>query len=354
MSRLIRLFSVFISSPGDVKDERSRIKGIVSRINASFLRRYDALLNPILWERDVFSSKGTDLQDVVNQEVGDSYDVYLGIIWSRLGTETPRALSGTLEEFDRALDRYKSGDRNLRFMFFVREGGYPDGVDPSQLKAVQRFRRRLTEEGLLVKPYDSPETFETIAYEHLNDYLQQQVAINSAGTKVVPRNLVARAQTLIPDIGQRLVEGARELKTLSQKSEAQSLLRTLEIDLRRLDNTIADIERQAALDDAALARDIVFGEVGERTAIAKRIAGTLSEIQTTQKKLCTWHEALLKLEAARDLGEPFRLHINKVVATADRLISAASCSHEHLSKLRKFALSFPQPSARRARSSDLQ
>lgn len=344
MSRLIRFFDVFVSSPRDVQTERERLVKIASRINAGFLRSHGVVLNLIFWETDVHSSKGTDLQDVVNQQVGDNYDVYLGLIWSRIGSETPRARSGTVEEFDRALHRHKSGEKNLRFMFFVRKGGYPDTVEPRQLNAVQRFRERLSNEGLLAKSYATIEEFEDVAYDHLHDYLQQQIAAGSADKRRATKNPFARVKALIPDIGRRLVQGASDLKTLSlasRKAEAQSLLHDLESDLRKIEDAIADIERQASVDHAELAGDIVFGDQQGRRAISKRIGTLLSELRETKETLSEWHRSLLQLASATDLDDSFLVHTNKLVAAADHLISVASQSHGHLTKLKDLALNYP-------------
>jgi len=46
-----------------------------------------------------------DAQELVSRQVPD-YEIYVGLLCRRLGTPTERALSGTVEEFSDARQRY--------------------------------------------------------------------------------------------------------------------------------------------------------------------------------------------------------------------------------------------------------
>ena len=49
---------------------------------------------------------GLDVQQVVTEQIPCDYEVYVGILCTRVGTPTPRALSGTVEEFEDARRRW--------------------------------------------------------------------------------------------------------------------------------------------------------------------------------------------------------------------------------------------------------
>ncbi len=340
MSRLIRMFDVFVSSPGDVTAERERLQEVVSRINRPSLRNHGVLLNLILWETDVQSSKGTDLQSVVNSQVGNTYDVYLGIIWSRIGTETPRAPSGTVEEFERALDRHKNGDQNLRFMFFIRTGNYPDAIDPGQLTAVQAFRKRLGKEGLLSKPYKTIEEFQDTAYEHLLDYLDQQVAKGQHDERPAATSALAVVRNLLPDLGVHLVRGVQEFQSLVEarrNAEARSLVAALASDLETLEGAVAKLEQQACLVEAEIARSIVIGDNSERESAANRLDGLMDEARAAKKSISEFQGPLLQLVKSTDLDPTLLVHLKKAVAVTDRFLTLLTQSITHLSKLAALA-----------------
>ena len=55
-------------------------------------------------DANAYPGFGTDPQGVVNEEIGDDYEIFIGPLWSRFGTPTPRAFSGTQEEFERVYE----------------------------------------------------------------------------------------------------------------------------------------------------------------------------------------------------------------------------------------------------------
>ena len=69
-------------------------------------------------------------------------------MWGRLGTPTARALSGTVEEFERAYARYSANPSCVQFLvYFSNEPIAPDAVDVDQLGAVKKFDQDLSPPG---------------------------------------------------------------------------------------------------------------------------------------------------------------------------------------------------------------
>ena len=64
------------------------------------------LLELVRWETHVAPSLGSDPQDVVNRQIGE-YDLFVGIMWKRMGTPTALATSGTEEEFNGAYELWQ-------------------------------------------------------------------------------------------------------------------------------------------------------------------------------------------------------------------------------------------------------
>jgi hypothetical protein len=67
---------IFISSPGDVSDERRRAALVISRLKREFARFFD--LSAVLWEYEPMLSSG-HFQDVIDPP--SSADIVVLILW---------------------------------------------------------------------------------------------------------------------------------------------------------------------------------------------------------------------------------------------------------------------------------
>ena len=70
----------------------------------------DFVLDLLRWETHTRPGIGQSAQDVINPQIGDDYDIFLGMFGIRFGTPTREWQSGTEEEFRRALSRFKRSD----------------------------------------------------------------------------------------------------------------------------------------------------------------------------------------------------------------------------------------------------
>ena len=105
---------IFVASPGDVQSERLQLSKVVDELNttiSAIAPEKQIFLELIKWETHVHPGLGRDPQEVVNQQIG-KYDIFVGIIWKRLGTPTALARSGTEEEFQHA---YSIWQKNKSF-----------------------------------------------------------------------------------------------------------------------------------------------------------------------------------------------------------------------------------------------
>ena len=153
MSFNSQVITVFISSPSDVSADRQIVLDEMQAWNQRNARTKGCMLSALTWEDLVSPDIGDSGQDIVNLEIGDDYDVFLGLMWGRFGTPTNKAESGTEEEFQRALGRRKSGEA-LRISFFFRNSDIPfDEIDAEQIAKVRAFRNRISEGGAFYGQY---------------------------------------------------------------------------------------------------------------------------------------------------------------------------------------------------------
>src|SRR2546428_5325362 len=81
---MARPLKIFISSPGDVADERRRAALVISILKREFARFFD--ISAVLWEYEPMLSSG-HFQDIIDPP--SSADIVVLILWSRLGTPLP-------------------------------------------------------------------------------------------------------------------------------------------------------------------------------------------------------------------------------------------------------------------------
>jgi CheY-like chemotaxis protein len=114
--RLRRQFAenvrVFISSPGDVIPERVMTKNVINLLNEEFAGK--VFMIPILWEEEPLVASDTFQAQI---EQPSDADIYVGILWSRIGSELPKSVlrddgtryeSGTVFEFEEALRGFET------------------------------------------------------------------------------------------------------------------------------------------------------------------------------------------------------------------------------------------------------
>jgi hypothetical protein len=142
-------------------------------------------------------------------------DVFVGIFWLRFGTPTPRAGSGTEEEFWIAHRAWKERDRAIQLMvYFCREPAPPpkDSAGAEQLAKVARFREALSREGL-VRDYGAHAEFAAHVRRDLVLVLGQILHPASA-----PAAIAAQTAQLAPadDLG----SARRALEALANEYDA--------------------------------------------------------------------------------------------------------------------------------------
>lgn len=141
---IARIVRVLVASPGDLEVERDVIDAAVDELNLGLGASTNTRLEVIRWESHASPELGTDPQAILNRQLGDDFEVFIGLLWARSGTPTPRADSGTIEEFERAKARWKRDPTKVSVMFYFKEEPLnPWEIDPEQLARAQKFRSEL-------------------------------------------------------------------------------------------------------------------------------------------------------------------------------------------------------------------
>jgi WD40 repeat protein len=182
---------VFVSSPGDVAEERLIAKRVLDRLAAEFAPR--ARIEPILWEHEPLLASSTFQTQIIRPA---ETDIVVCILWSRLGTRLSQQFkhpdgspynSGTEFEFEDALEGRKL--RGAPDLLVYRKTAEPvvslkDTRAASQALTqkmllddfVQRFFH--SEDGTLTAafhPFEHTADFETRLEDHLRKLIEERL-----------------------------------------------------------------------------------------------------------------------------------------------------------------------------------
>jgi hypothetical protein len=136
------VLQVLIASPSDTKEARDETEKALHGWNSARAVREQVILLPRRWESDSVPRMGSgDGQEVINAQLVDSSDIVIVIFNSKIGQATPRAISGTAEELERAVDQGK------HVHVFFSDAPVPrDALESA--KEVEEFKKSLEAKGL--------------------------------------------------------------------------------------------------------------------------------------------------------------------------------------------------------------
>lgn len=163
---------VMIASPGDVTEEREIIRTVIHDWNDVNATTSKVVLSPVGWETHSSPELGNRPQELINTRLLKDCDLLVGVFWTRLGTPTGKAQSGTVEEIQEHVAAGKPA-----MIYFSSKPVAPQSVDTTQFAEVQVFKDKLKPLGL-VEFFDNLQQFREKLAKQLqlclinNPYLQ--------------------------------------------------------------------------------------------------------------------------------------------------------------------------------------
>lgn len=185
----LKSLRVFVSSPGDVAEERLIARRVIGRLEAQF---GDALhLDPLFWEHEPLLATSSFQEQITRPS---ETDVAIAILWSRLGTALPEHIrrpdgsfysSGTEFEFEDAIAGFR---RNGKPELLVYRKTAPLTWPANDELAAQRVGQKVALDHFMNKwffdrdrgalkaafhPFDSPADFEELLEAHLTRIVER-------------------------------------------------------------------------------------------------------------------------------------------------------------------------------------
>src|SRR5690606_2630327 len=128
----------------DVSDEREAIRSVIHDWNDVNAARSKVMLAPVGWETHSSPELGARPQELINSRLLKDCDLLVGVFWTRLGTPTGKAASGTVEEIQEHIAAGKPA-----MIYFSSKPVAPESIDPAQFAEVQSFKAECRTLGLV-------------------------------------------------------------------------------------------------------------------------------------------------------------------------------------------------------------
>ncbi len=115
---------------------------------------------PVSWETHTSPEQGVRAQALINSRVLKDCDLLIGVFWTRLGTPTGKAPSGTVEEIH---EHIKDGKPAM--IYFSSKPVPPQNLDQEQFNALQAFKSQCEKDGLIEQFKDTIEFKEKVTQQ---------------------------------------------------------------------------------------------------------------------------------------------------------------------------------------------
>ncbi|HEX5103861.1 MAG TPA: AAA family ATPase, partial [Pirellulaceae bacterium] len=198
----MRKIRIFVSSPGDVGEERSIAHRVIERLKFRYVGR--ANLEVLLWEHLPLVATQSFQEQIPD---AGQFDIVVMVIWSRMGSRLPAAIkrsddspydSGTEYEFEQALEAHRRrGLPNL--IVYRKTARVMVDLSAQEAELLELTRQKKSVESFIDRwfkssdgsfqaafhPFDSSAQFEDLLERHLRALVDAQIGSRPTGSVVV-------------------------------------------------------------------------------------------------------------------------------------------------------------------------
>jgi hypothetical protein len=128
-------YRVLIASPSDLAEERQTASEAIYEWNAQHALAESVVLLPVKWETHAAPQSGIRPQAALNRQLVQASDMLVGMFWTKFGTDTGVAESGTVEE----IDQFVAAGRPA-LLYFSSRPIDPNKIDLKQHKKLRAFK----------------------------------------------------------------------------------------------------------------------------------------------------------------------------------------------------------------------
>lgn len=166
-----KVIKILVASPSDTKGERESCVRVFEELNQGIGNKHSFVIEKRMWEHNTRPSVGNYSQKVVSEQLGNDYDVFVGIMNNKFGSETKKAGSGTEEEFNNAYDRIINNEAVEIMFYFNDEPVKKSELNTDDVNKINTFKKKVSDLGSYHWTYSGVQEFEKTFRRQLTDYL---------------------------------------------------------------------------------------------------------------------------------------------------------------------------------------
>ena len=195
-------FRIFLASPGDVSFLREQTEKTVAEVNGTF-KRHSCRFETFLWEYDVPPQRSQVVQQAIDAAAGETFDIFLGLLWHRFGTPVLEAGSGFEHEYTRAITTFQKSNPDLQVWMCRYGAPFPQDVNTRQLDALREFLSKHENEWVQLSAtkgsIKSVAAFANALRKALLGFVIDKKGVNAAETKTAQSQLDEDHAALLRD-----------------------------------------------------------------------------------------------------------------------------------------------------------
>ena len=139
-----QIYLVLVASPSEMAEERNVATKAIDEWNALHAAVESIVLLPVRWETHATPKSDVRPQDAINDQLVRQSDILVGMFWTKIGTSTGVAESGTVEEIEQFV---AAGKPTL--LYFSNRPIDPEKIDVEQHKKVREFKTKILKRALV-------------------------------------------------------------------------------------------------------------------------------------------------------------------------------------------------------------
>ena len=281
MPRSVAQVRIFLASPAELDPEHEVIRRVVAELNITWIDQFGVSFDLLHWRTHSHPAIASDPQAAINIQIPQDYDIFIGLFWTTLGTRTPRAPSGTVEELERAVSRWNEDPTSVRIMVYFKDAPVsPTSLDGEELAALQAFRRSLTDRGIFYATFATSDDIAQLQRLHLTKQAQDVVALAPPPTTPPPGTVPATQppsdalEVLLEDDGEGFLDLIQ--RSVSSSQRASQVMAHLTEEMTAL---TPKLKRATAETHAVSPTD--SGRLSKYMSISNRVARALDAFAAT-------------------------------------------------------------------------
>ena len=137
----VRKLKAFVSYSSDTVAFAKALVALGKEISTEAGRTEDWVVDVLIHEVNVNPDIGDNPQDVIDKQLSGDFDLFVMLVWARIGSKLKSGLTGLEHEFAGAkAKREAHGQKPVIAVFFCDGAIAPSKIDPDQLAGVHKFK----------------------------------------------------------------------------------------------------------------------------------------------------------------------------------------------------------------------